>query len=39
MVESLGGMVRVVDGEADNLKITTPADLVAAERVLAARGT
>jgi 2-C-methyl-D-erythritol 4-phosphate cytidylyltransferase len=39
MVESLGGTVRVVDGEADNLKITTPADLVAAERVLAARGT
>ena len=38
VVESLGGTVRVVDGEADNLKITTPADLGAAERIMAARG-
>ena len=38
MVESLGATVRVVDGEADNLKITTPADLGAAERIAVARG-
>jgi len=38
VVEVLGGTIRVVDGETDNLKITTPADLVAAERILAARG-
>jgi len=38
VVEVDGGTVRVVDGEPDNLKITTPADLGAAERILTSRG-
>ena len=38
VVEVHGGTVRVVDGEPDNLKITTPADLGAAERILTSRG-
>jgi 2-C-methyl-D-erythritol 4-phosphate cytidylyltransferase len=37
LVEALGGTVRVVPGEPGNLKITDPADLGAAERLLAAR--
>lgn len=35
LVESLGGRVVVVPGEAANLKITEPDDLVTAERLLA----
>jgi 2-C-methyl-D-erythritol 4-phosphate cytidylyltransferase len=38
VVEMTGGTIRVVDGETDNLKITTRDDFVAAERILAARG-
>ena len=38
LVEALGGTVRIVKGEAANLKITTPADLGAAERIAAAKG-
>ncbi|MGP0029616.1 MAG: 2-C-methyl-D-erythritol 4-phosphate cytidylyltransferase [Acidimicrobiales bacterium] len=34
LVEMLGAQVRVVPGDADNLKVTTPADLRAAERYL-----
>jgi 2-C-methyl-D-erythritol 4-phosphate cytidylyltransferase len=37
LVEALGGVVQVVPGEPDNLKITGPGDLEAAERLLAAR--
>ena len=37
LVEAAGGEVRLVDGEADNLKITTPGDLHVAEALLAAR--
>jgi 2-C-methyl-D-erythritol 4-phosphate cytidylyltransferase len=37
LVESMGGTVQVVPGEVGNLKITDPDDLVAAERLLAAR--
>lgn len=37
LVESAGGTVRVVAGEAENLKITAPEDLATAERLLAAR--
>ncbi|HEY8198828.1 MAG TPA: 2-C-methyl-D-erythritol 4-phosphate cytidylyltransferase [Candidatus Limnocylindrales bacterium] len=37
LLESLGVPIAVVDGEADNLKITTPADLERAEAILAAR--
>ena len=33
LVEGLGATVRVVPGEARNLKITTPEDLRAAERL------
>jgi 2-C-methyl-D-erythritol 4-phosphate cytidylyltransferase len=33
VVEWAGGDVSVIDGEADNLKITTPADLTRAERI------
>jgi len=35
LVEALGATVRVVPGEPGNLKITTPADLKAAEELIA----
>jgi 2-C-methyl-D-erythritol 4-phosphate cytidylyltransferase len=34
LVEALGATVRVVPGDARNLKITTPADLDTAEHLL-----
>ncbi len=37
LVEAAGGVVRVVEGEALNLKVTTPADLELAEAVVARR--
>ena len=37
LVEALGGRVVVVAGEEANLKVTTPADLEAVERLLAER--
>jgi len=37
LVEAAGGTVRLVDGEPDNIKITTPGDLHVAEALLAAR--
>jgi len=37
LVERMGHPVQVVAGSADNLKITTPADLVRAEQILRAR--
>jgi 2-C-methyl-D-erythritol 4-phosphate cytidylyltransferase len=37
LVEARGGTVRVVPGDPQNVKITTPADLGTAERLLAAR--
>ena len=37
LVERAGHRVRVVPGEPENLKITTPADLAIAERLLGAR--
>ncbi len=37
LVEAIGGRVRVVTGEPDNLKITEQEDLDAAERLLVAR--
>jgi 2-C-methyl-D-erythritol 4-phosphate cytidylyltransferase len=37
LVEALGGTVLVVPGEPGNLKITDPDDLLAAERLVAAR--
>ena len=37
LVEAAGGKVQLVDGEPDNLKITTPGDLRVAETLLAAR--
>jgi len=36
LVEAIGGVVRVVEGEATNLKITTPEDLAIAEALLRA---
>ena len=36
LVEAAGGVVRLVSGEPDNLKITTPGDLALAEALLAA---
>jgi 2-C-methyl-D-erythritol 4-phosphate cytidylyltransferase len=39
LVELLGAPVRVVPGDAGNFKITTPADLRAAEQLLAAAGS
>jgi 2-C-methyl-D-erythritol 4-phosphate cytidylyltransferase len=38
LVEAAGGTVVVVDGERTNLKITTPADLDVARRILAEWG-
>ena len=38
LVERLGGVVRVVESSADNLKITTSTDLRVAELLLAERG-
>jgi len=38
LVERAGGEVRVVESERENLKVTTPIDLRAAELLLAARG-
>lgn len=37
-VESMGIKVTVVDGEADNIKLTTQRDIYAAEKILADRG-
>jgi 2-C-methyl-D-erythritol 4-phosphate cytidylyltransferase len=37
LVEAAGGRVKVVPGDSGNLKITTPEDLAAAERLLAVR--
>jgi 2-C-methyl-D-erythritol 4-phosphate cytidylyltransferase len=37
LVSRYGGTVVVVEGSADNLKVTTPADLVVAEALLARR--
>lgn len=36
LVEASGGRVRVIPGQPNNIKITTPDDLVTAERLLAA---
>ncbi len=38
LVEAIGGVVRTVPGEADNLKLTTPGDLAVAERHLRGAG-
>jgi len=38
LVEAIGGRVRVVPGDPDNLMITTPDDLATAERLLAQLG-
>jgi 2-C-methyl-D-erythritol 4-phosphate cytidylyltransferase len=37
VVEWAGGDVAVIEGETDNIKITTPKDLARAERILASR--
>ncbi|MGC8513649.1 MAG: 2-C-methyl-D-erythritol 4-phosphate cytidylyltransferase [Acidimicrobiales bacterium] len=37
LVETAGGLVELVDGSPDNLKITSPSDLVVAEALIAAR--
>jgi len=37
LVEAIGALVVVVSGEAENLKITSPIDLAAAEQILAQR--
>jgi 2-C-methyl-D-erythritol 4-phosphate cytidylyltransferase len=39
LVERAGGTVRVLAGEPDNLKVTTPIDLRVAELLLAGRAT
>lgn len=38
LVERLGQEVRMIEGPRDNIKITTPADIVIAEAILRARG-
>lgn len=37
LVERIGGRVKVVEGDEENIKITTPADLEAAERIVRRR--
>jgi 2-C-methyl-D-erythritol 4-phosphate cytidylyltransferase len=37
VIEWAGGEVAVIEGEADNIKITTPADLIRAEKIAAGR--
>jgi len=37
-VEAAGGKVSIVDGEADNIKLTTARDIYVAEKILADRG-
>ena len=37
MVEALGHEVRIFPGSDDNIKVTTPSDVVVAEALLAAR--
>ena len=37
VIEWAGGSVAVIEGEADNIKITTPQDLMRAERIAASR--
>ena len=37
VVEWAGGDIRVIEGEPDNIKITTPADLAHAERIASDR--
>lgn len=37
-IEAAGGIVRVVEGHADNIKITRPADVALAEIFLRAQG-
>ncbi len=39
VVESLGEQIRLVDGNEDNFKLTTPTDLVIAEAILKYRST
>ncbi|HEY4206170.1 MAG TPA: 2-C-methyl-D-erythritol 4-phosphate cytidylyltransferase, partial [Puia sp.] len=39
VIEAYGGKVCLVEGEGDNIKITTPIDLIMAEHILAARGS
>lgn len=38
LVERVGGRVRVIEGLADNIKITVPGDLTRAEEILEGRG-
>jgi 2-C-methyl-D-erythritol 4-phosphate cytidylyltransferase len=38
VVEWAGGDVLVIEGEPDNIKITTPDDLARAQQIAAARG-
>ena len=38
LIEDMGGEVTVVDGSAENIKLTTPIDIVIAESILKARG-
>jgi 2-C-methyl-D-erythritol 4-phosphate cytidylyltransferase len=38
LVERVGGVIRVVEGRPENLKVTTPIDLLIAETLLARRG-
>jgi 2-C-methyl-D-erythritol 4-phosphate cytidylyltransferase len=37
LLERAGGVVRVVPAPAENLKVTTPLDLLVAEQLLAGR--
>ena len=38
LVEKAGGRIRMVEGSRENIKLTTPVDLLLAERILEARG-
>lgn len=38
LIENMGGEVKVVDGSKENIKLTTPIDIIIAESILKSRG-
>lgn len=38
LIEKMGGEVKIVDGSKENIKLTTPVDIIIAESILNARG-
>jgi 2-C-methyl-D-erythritol 4-phosphate cytidylyltransferase len=38
LIENMGGEVQIVEGSRENIKLTTPVDVVLAESILSRRG-